>query len=29
MKEKDKTPEEQVSEVDIGNLMEKEFRVMM
>ena len=29
MKEQDKTPEEQLSEVDIGNLMEKEFRVMM
>ena len=29
MKEQDKTPEEQLSEVEIGNLMEKEFRVMM
>ena len=27
MKEQDKTPEEQPSEVDIGNLPEKEFRV--
>ena len=29
MKEQDKTPEEQLSEVEIDNLMEKEFRVMM
>ena len=29
MKEQDKTPEEQLSEVEIGNLPEKEFRVMM
>ena len=27
MKEQDKTPEEQLSEVEIGNLPEKEFRV--
>ena len=29
MKEQDKTPEEQLSEVQIGNLPEKEFRVMI
>ena len=29
MKEKDKTPEEQLSEVEIDNLPEKEFRVMI
>ena len=29
MKEKDKTPEEELSEVEIGNLPEKEFRVMI
>ena len=29
MKEQDKTPEEQLSEVEIDNRMEKEFRVMM
>ena len=29
MKEQDKTPEEQLSEVEIGNLPEKEFRVMI
>ena len=29
MKEQDKNPEEQVSEVEIGNLPEKEFRVMI
>ena len=28
MKEEDKTPEEQLSEVEISNLREKEFRVM-
>ena len=28
-KEQDKNPEEQVSEVEIGNLPEKEFRVMI
>ena len=28
MKEQDKTPEEQLSKVEIGNLPEKEFRVM-
>ena len=27
MKEQDKTPEEQVNEVEIGNLSEKEFRI--
>ena len=27
MKEQDKTPEEQLSEVETGNLPEKEFRV--
>ena len=29
MKEQDKTPEEQLSEVQIGNLPKKEFRVMI
>ena len=29
MKEQDKTPEEQLSEVEIGNLPEEEFRVMI
>ena len=29
MKELDKTPEKQVNEVEIGNLPEKEFRIMM
>ena len=29
MKEQDKTPEEQLTEVEIGNLSEKEFRVMI
>ena len=29
MKEQDKTSEEQLSEVEIGNLPEKEFRVMI
>ena len=29
MKEQDKTPEEQLSEVQIGNLPEKEFRIMI
>ena len=29
MKEQNKTPEEQLSEVEIGNLPEKEFRVMI
>ena len=28
MKEQDKTPEEQLSEVEIGDLPKKEFRVM-
>ena len=28
MKEQDKTPEEELSEMEIGNLSEKEFRVM-
>ena len=28
-KEQDKTPKEQLSEVEIGNLPEKEFRVMI
>ena len=28
MKEQDKTPEEQISEMEIGNLPEKQFRVM-
>ena len=28
-KEQDKTPEEQLSEVEIGNLPEKDFRVMI
>ena len=28
-KEQDKTPEEKLSEVEIGNLPEKEFRVMI
>ena len=28
MKEQDKTPEEQLKEVEIGNLPKKEFRVM-
>ena len=28
MKGKEKTPEEQVNEVEIGNLPEKEFRIM-
>ena len=28
MKEQNKTPEEELSEVEIGNLPEKEFRVM-
>ena len=28
MKEQDKTPEKQLNEVEIGNLPEKEFRVM-
>ena len=27
MKEQDKTPEEQLSEVELGNLPEKEFRI--
>ena len=27
-KEQDKTPEEQLSEVEIGNLPEKDFRIM-
>ena len=29
MKEQDKTPENQLNEVDIGNLPEKEFRIMI
>ena len=29
MKEQDKTPEKQLSEVEISNLPEKEFRVMI
>ena len=29
MKEQDKTPEKQWNEVDIGNLPEKEFRIMI
>ena len=27
MKEQDKTPEKQLNEVEIGNLLEKEFRM--
>ena len=29
MKEQDKTPEKQLNEVEIGNLPEKELRIMM
>ena len=29
MKEQDKTPEKQLTEVEIGNLPEKEFRIMI
>ena len=29
MKEQDKTPEKQLSEAEIGNLLEKEFRIMI
>ena len=29
MKEQDKPPEKQLNEVEIGNLPEKEFRIMM
>ena len=29
MKEEDKTPEKQLNEVEIGNLPEKEFRIMI
>ena len=29
MKEQDKTPEKQLSEVVTGNLLEKEFRIMI
>ena len=29
MKGQDKTPEKQVNEVEIGNLTEKEFRIMI
>ena len=29
MKEKDKNPEEELSDVEIGNLPKKEFRVMI
>ena len=29
MKEQDKTPEKQLNEVEIGNLSEKEFRLMI
>ena len=28
MKEQDKTPEKQLTEVEIGNIPEKEFRIM-
>ena len=28
IKEQDKTPEKQINEVEIGNLPEKEFRIM-
>ena len=29
MKEKDKTPEKQLNEMEIGNISEKEFRMMI
>ena len=29
MKEQDKTPEKQLNEVEIGNIPEKEFRIMI
>ena len=29
MKEQEKTPDKQLNEVDIGNLLEKEFRIMI
>ena len=29
MKEQDKTPEKQLNEVEIGNLPEKDFRIMI
>ena len=29
MKEQDQTPEKQLNEVEIGNLPEKEFRIMI
>ena len=29
MKEQDKSPEKQLNEVEIGNLPEKEFRIMI
>ena len=29
MKEQDKTPEKQLNEVEIGNLPDKEFRIMI
>ena len=29
MKGQDKTPEKQLNEVEIGNLLEKEFRIMI
>ena len=29
MKEQDKIPEKQLSELEIGNLLEKEFRIMI
>ena len=29
MKEQDKTPEKQLNEVEVGNLPEKEFRIMI
>ena len=29
MKEQDKTPEKQLNEVELGNLPEKEFRIMI
>ena len=29
MKEQEKTPDKQLNEVDVGNLLEKEFRIMI
>ena len=29
MKEQDKTPEKQLKEVEVGNLAEKEYRIMI